>query len=174
MQPAPAQAGLDPVLFATAQHGRLTRHEVKCCITAAFGFRPDKREVAMLLGADGTAAAGDVSRFLETRLPKKHRDDDVRQIWDAFDEQRRGYLTADAVVAVFAAACPAMPARTVIAAFEELDVGRTGKIGYQHFVSIMREPAAAGAPRATHDAAAPGKRQAPRHPKTEADVRRRP
>ena len=39
---------VDPAAFDGDGDGRLSRHEVKCALTAAFGFRPHKAELKHL------------------------------------------------------------------------------------------------------------------------------
>lgn len=111
--------------------GYLTRHEFKCYVAHAIGFRPRKDEI-LCEDVDYAAAAAYVAQCSDDTL------DGAKDVFDALDVQGRGFLTLADLKPVFATAMPAVKADVLDDAFDELDVGRTGRLSYQQFLAISR------------------------------------
>lgn len=54
------------------------------------------------------------------------------------DVESKGFLSISSVQQAFTQASPSIKPEVIAAAFQELDVGRTGMISYQQFVWITR------------------------------------
>lgn len=112
------------------EKGYLTRSEVKDGLSFALGFRPQKHEVDHLV-EDGRVTYEAFEAFVK-EFPQDH----VKQIFDAMDIHRRGYLDIETMKEVFGR-CPAVKADVIDRAFEELDFNATGRITAHQFRWIL-------------------------------------
>ncbi|XP_041353386.1 EF-hand calcium-binding domain-containing protein 11-like isoform X2 [Gigantopelta aegis] len=82
-----------------------------------------------------------LTSFLAVLGPKfasRDEDDEIRQVFLAFDIQCHGFLTVEDLMKVFGQIAPRIPAHTVAASFRELDRDGDGRISYKDFEFMMK------------------------------------
>lgn len=124
---------VDPRLYDAGAKGYLTRHEFKCFIAHGIGFRPRKDEIDHLC-KDGRVDYADAAAYVAQSSDDTL--DGVKDVFDALDVQGRGFLTLADLMPAFATSMPALKAEVLDAAFDELDIARTGRLSYQQFLAI--------------------------------------
>lgn len=127
--------------------GFLNKREVKFALTALFGVRPSKFELAEMMerigSVDPAGGAGKVvypDAFAAVVQEKAKRVDVLdltRQLFCAFDVGGRGFLRFQDVLACFRQVWPSVSPQTVLDVFTIADRDGDGRIGYGEFQAIM-------------------------------------
>ncbi|XP_053230014.1 EF-hand calcium-binding domain-containing protein 11-like [Podarcis raffonei] len=106
-----------------------------------FGYKPSKVEVDSVMASVKQNQSGvSLEEFLNLMSTKKAAhfyQSEVRQLFTAFDRQRRGYLSLEDFRKAFSAVAPKLPERTVVEAFREVDQDSGGHISFKDFESAM-------------------------------------
>lgn len=150
--------------FHNADEGRkgfLTNEDLKVAFVALFGYKPSKNEVAQLcsrLPSDQSLTKRSEGSRTE-RTPDTHHvgmslehftevakakilaedyDDEIRQMFIAFDVMCRGFITLDVAKRVFQQIAPFLDSVTVEKLFREADMDRDGRVSYRDFEFIMK------------------------------------
>ena len=123
--------------------GFLTNEDLKVAFVALFGFKPTKREVEHLMEASRAKGLPGMplDTFLEiakTKVLAQDSDDDIRQMFIAFDTKCCGFITLDAAKKVFLQVAPFLDAMTIEKIFREADLNRDGRVSYRDFEFIMK------------------------------------
>ena len=153
--------------FHNADEGRkgfLTNEDLKVAFVALFGYKPSKNEVAQLIAKcsrlssdQSLIRSSEDSRIEQTnnthhigmtlehfteiakaKIPAEDYDDDIRQMFIAFDVMCRGFITLDVAKRVFQQSAPFLDSVTVEKLFREADMDRDGRVSYRDFEFIMK------------------------------------
>lgn len=153
--------------FHNADDGRkgfLTNEDLKVAFVALFGYKPSKNEVGQLMAKcsglpsdqsltkrsedfrieqtpDTPNVGMSLERFTEIAKAKilvEDYDDEIRQMFIAFDVMCRGFITLDIAKRVFQQVAPFLDAVTVEKLFREADMDRDGRVSYRDFEFIMK------------------------------------
>jgi len=143
--------------FDEGGKGWLSKEDLKVAMTALFGFRPTKYEVNRILSAakessDGAVTLDFFANCMLEKLRGHDEEDEIRQMYMAFDVGCRGFLTLKDAVSVFKEVAPWVPLRTVEVAFSVADKNGDGRVGFAEFTRVMRDggcPDSYGVPRAS-------------------------
>ncbi|XP_029453635.1 EF-hand calcium-binding domain-containing protein 11 [Rhinatrema bivittatum] len=121
--------------------GYLSREDVKVAVMMLFGYKPSKREVESMMSAVQQTTTGMLlDGFLKSMSTKKAAQqcyDEARQIFTAFDNQYRGFLTCDDFKTVFRRIVPHFSERMIIETFREVDQDSDGHVSYKDFELAM-------------------------------------
>ncbi|XP_043552897.1 EF-hand calcium-binding domain-containing protein 11 isoform X2 [Chiloscyllium plagiosum] len=125
---------LHPVAFVfrecdLGQKGYLSREDLKVAVVAAFGYKPSKLEIDMMMaGAVENNLPGlpleQFTALMSRKLAAQDRYDEIRQIFSAFDARCCGFLTLDDFKRAFADVTPHLPEQTVTEAFSRMIRGQ--------------------------------------------------
>ena len=153
--------------FHNADEGRkrfLTNEDLKVAFVALFGYKPAKNEVAQLMakcswlpsdqslikgsedtGIEKTPDTHHVGMSLEhftevakAKILAEDYDDEIRQMFIAFDVMCRGFITLDVAKRVFQQIAPFLDSVTVEKLFREADMDRDGRVSYRDFEFLMK------------------------------------
>lgn len=153
--------------FHNADDGRkgfLTNEDLKVAFVALFGYKPSKNEVGQLMAKcsglpsdqsltkrsedcrieqtpDTPNVGMSLERFTEIAKAKilvEDYDDEIRQMFIAFDVMCRGFIMLDIAKRVFQQVAPFLDAVTVEKLFREADMDRDGRVSYRDFEFIMK------------------------------------
>ncbi|XP_041353384.1 EF-hand calcium-binding domain-containing protein 11-like isoform X1 [Gigantopelta aegis] len=130
----------------TDKKGFLSREDLKFAVVSLFGYKPSKYETNEILQTHGDIIIDgkkgiSLTSFLAVLGPKfasRDEDDEIRQVFLAFDIQCHGFLTVEDLMKVFGQIAPRIPAHTVAASFRELDRDGDGRISYKDFEFMMK------------------------------------
>ncbi|XP_072424194.1 EF-hand calcium-binding domain-containing protein 11 isoform X3 [Chiloscyllium punctatum] len=111
------------------QKGYLSREDLKVAVVAAFGYKPSKLEIDMMMaGAVENNLPGlpleQFMALMSSKLAAQDRYDEIRQIFSAFDARCCGFLTLDDFKRAFADVTPHLPEQTVTEAFSRMIRGQ--------------------------------------------------
>ncbi|XP_072424193.1 EF-hand calcium-binding domain-containing protein 11 isoform X2 [Chiloscyllium punctatum] len=125
------------------QKGYLSREDLKVAVVAAFGYKPSKLEIDMMMaGAVENNLPGlpleQFMALMSSKLAAQDRYDEIRQIFSAFDARCCGFLTLDDFKRAFADVTPHLPEQTVTEAFREVDRDLDGHVSFKDFEIVMR------------------------------------
>ena len=139
--------------------GFLTKEDLKVAFVSLFGYKPSKSEVQQLMAKYQTQessvggllpgnqalAKTKVGMTLEhfTEIAKikilaEDTDDEIRQMFIAFDTKCQGFITLDIAKRVFLQVAPFLDSVTVEKLFQEADTDRDGRVSYRDFEFIMK------------------------------------
>ncbi|KAJ1618199.1 hypothetical protein T492DRAFT_1094649 [Pavlovales sp. CCMP2436] len=125
--------------------GALTRHGLKCAMTALMGMPPAPLELNAILPKRGSADEPeptlDADAFAQAmceRLCAVDETDVIRQTFRAFDTAYKGYVTYVDFAHAFALSAPHIPAETLRLVFDEVDTDRNGKVSWAEFERMMK------------------------------------
>lgn len=147
--------------------GFLTCEDLEVAFVSLFGYKPSKIEVEQLmtkpcqkklargqLGGDepltkksveATSCSPQLCMTLEhfTEIAKikilaEDDDDEIRQMFLAFDTMSQGFITVDSAKKVFLQVAPFLDSVTVEKLFQEADPDRDGRVSYRDFEFIMK------------------------------------
>lgn len=153
--------------FHNADEGKkgfLTNEDLKVAFVALFGYKPSKNEVGQLMAKcsrlpsdqslpkksedsriertpDTTHVGMSLEHFTEIAKAKilaEDYDDEIRQMFIAFDVMCRGFITLDIAKRVFQQVAPFLDSVTVEKLFREADMDRDGRVSYRDFEFIMK------------------------------------
>ena len=126
--------------------GHLDRVDFKCAFIYLIGVKPNKAEVALMFAHVGAHDDQILqSQFVELLLPyvlRRSADECSKEMFDAFDVQRTGFISRAAFRDVCASVDPALAASTVEQAFAEIDAQRYGRVSLRQFAGMLHEHAA--------------------------------
>lgn len=146
------------------KEGLLTREDFKVAFVSLFGYKPSRSEVDRLmeirtqpetsfsrhLQLDQSATRKSwtspqvgitIEHFIEiakTKILTEDRDDEIRQIFLAFDTRCQGFITLDVAKKNFLQVAPFLDPVTVEKLFQEADTDRDGRVSYRDFEFIMK------------------------------------
>ncbi|XP_015763175.1 PREDICTED: EF-hand calcium-binding domain-containing protein 11-like [Acropora digitifera] len=143
--------------------GLLTREDLKVAFVSLFGYKPSRSEVDRLMAIrtqqetpfDQSATRKScivscetspqvgitIEHFLEiakTKILTEDCDDEIRQIFLAFDTRCQGFITLDVAKKNFLQVAPFLDPVTVEKLFQEADTDRDGRVSYRDFEFIMK------------------------------------
>lgn len=147
--------------------GFLTSEDIKVAFVSLFGYKPSKSEVEQLLTkkTQGTAVSvplpgnqpltkrcAEATRHLppvgitlqhftevaKIKILAEDTDDEIRQMFLAFDTMCQGFITLDIAKKIFLQVAPFLDSVTVEKLFREADTDRDGRVSYRDFEFIMK------------------------------------
>ena len=140
--------------------GFLTSEDLKVAFVSLFGYKPSKSEVQQLMakfqkpgssindqlpGSSKTFVNTQTGMTLEnfTEIAKikilaEDTDDEIRQMFIAFDTKCQGFITLDIAKKIFLQVSPFLDSVTVEKLFREADTDRDGRVSYRDFEFIMK------------------------------------
>ncbi|CAH3193153.1 unnamed protein product [Porites evermanni] len=140
--------------------GFLTSEDLKVAFVSLFGYKPSKSEVQQLMakfqkpgssindqlpGSSKTFVNTQTGMTLEnfTEIAKikilaEDTDDEIRQMFIAFDTKCQGFITLDIAKKIFLQVAPFLDSVTVEKLFREADTDRDGRVSYRDFEFIMK------------------------------------
>lgn len=146
--------------------GFLTCEDLKVAFVSLFGYKPSKTEVEQLMtkcqkklargqlqgeesltkkSIEATSSSPQLCMTLEhfTEIAKikilaEDDDDEIRQMFLAFDTTSQGFITVDSAKKVFLQVAPFVHSVTVEKLFQEADPDRDGRVSYRDFEFIMK------------------------------------
>ncbi|XP_048455980.1 EF-hand calcium-binding domain-containing protein 11 [Rhincodon typus] len=125
------------------QKGYLNREDLKVAVVTAYGYKPSKLEMDMMMAEalENNLPGLSIEQFttlMSRKLAAQDRYDEIRQIFSAFDAHCRGFLTLDDFKRAFANVTPHLPEQTVTEAFREVDRDLDGHVSFKDFEIVMR------------------------------------
>eukprot|EP00741_Cyanophora_paradoxa_P009790 tig00000147_g9486.t1 len=129
--------------YDTGGKGYLIRAELKLAMIALLGFKPTKIELDRILPKNEDGRSVGVpqelfERIMADRLALQDRDIEIRQIFEAMDVGRRGFITAEDLKRVFKSVASSIPESAIAEAFAEVDTDMDGRVGYRDFERMMK------------------------------------
>ena len=142
---------MDPVNYSavfcdcdSGGKGYLNREDVVVAHAMMFGRKPTKYELSELLGSDSDEQRQlklDVKQFEEifrSRTNAIDEDEEIRNMFMAFDANSKGFLTLEDLQRVFHSVAPSIPEHSVQATFKEVDRYSDGRLSYRDFEFVMK------------------------------------
>ena len=148
--------------------GLLTREDLKVAFVSLFGYKPPKSEVDQLMinktqqqtslvshlqgdqsltrkSSSAVSTNPEVGLTLDqfteiakTKILAEDIDDEIRQMFLAFDARCQGFITLDVAKKVFLQVAPFLDPVTVERLFREVDTDRDGRVSYRDFEFMMK------------------------------------
>ena len=140
--------------------GFLTSEDLKVAFVSLFGYKPSKSEVQQLMAkfqkpglSVNDQIPGCSKAFLNTqtgmtlenfteiakiKILAEDTDDEIRQMFIAFDTKCQGFITLDIAKKIFLQVAPFLDSVTVEKLFREADTDRDGRVSYRDFEFIMK------------------------------------
>ncbi|EDO37209.1 predicted protein [Nematostella vectensis] len=123
--------------------GYLDKHDLKVAFVYLFGYKPSSYEVQELMNKsnDDTSSGMTIDTFLRiasTKTLAQDPDDHIRQVFQAFDMECRGFITLDNAKRVFSQVAPFVSAKNVENVFREIDGDGDGRVSYKDFEFMMK------------------------------------
>ena len=146
-QSAPPENRYDVmVAFQNADEDRkgyLSAEDLKIAFVALFGYKPSKEEVRGILAKEEDQEIPGISlkTFMDISLAKiaaQDVDDQIRQVFVAFDMGCRGFITLDDAKKTFGQIAPFLDPTRVEKAFREIDSDQDGRVSYRDFEFMMK------------------------------------
>lgn len=120
--------------------GLLSREDLKVAVVMLFGYKPSKPETDRLMGdRPGALALRTFQTLMAEKLSEEEEDPYVRtrQMFAAFDVQRRGFLKAEDFEAAFGRVAPRLPRRIAAEAFRHADRDSDGHLSFKDFEAVV-------------------------------------
>ena len=140
--------------------GFLTSEDLKVAFVSLFGYKPSKSEVQQLMAKfqkPGSSVNDQISgcskTFVNTqtgmtlenfteiakiKILAEDTNDEIRQLFIAFDTKSQGFITLDIAKKVFLQVAPFLDSVTVEKLFREADTDRDGRVSYRDFEFVMK------------------------------------
>ncbi|XP_043930629.1 EF-hand calcium-binding domain-containing protein 11 isoform X2 [Protopterus annectens] len=104
----------------------LTREDLKVAVTMLFGYKPSKVETdtmmsPVLLCNSPGMTVDDFINAMSIKMAAQDRNEEIRQIFSAFDLHCRGFLNFEDFRKAFHCVAPHLPEQTIIEAFSHPD-----------------------------------------------------
>lgn len=119
----------------------LSRSDLKCAVIYLLGFKPTTFEIDQIMSGRDSLPKEQFADLMVIRLQHEDFDEHIRQVFNAFDFNGRGFLTIEDVQRAFQEVAPHVLPAQVSQIFSELDTVGNGKIGYAEFHRMMATPA---------------------------------
>ena len=134
------------VAFQNADEGRkgfLTPEDLKVAFVSLFGYKPSKHEMEDLMSREdkGKSPVMTLGTFMDIasgKIEAQDFDDEIRQIFLAFDVACRGFITLDNAKKIFEQIAPFLDSKSVEKVFREIDSDHDGRISYRDFEFMMK------------------------------------
>ncbi|XP_072478935.1 EF-hand calcium-binding domain-containing protein 11 isoform X2 [Notamacropus eugenii] len=101
--------------------GYLSREDLKVAVVMLFGYKPTKIEANSVMASINSNASGiyleEFIKLMEKKKAAQLYQNEIRQIFTAFDRQYRGFLTLEDFKKAFKQVAPKLPERIVLEAF---------------------------------------------------------
>ncbi|KAM9071129.1 EF-hand calcium-binding domain-containing protein 11 isoform X2 [Sarcophilus harrisii] len=121
--------------------GYLSREDFKVAVVMLFGYKPSKIEADSVMSAINSNTSGicleEFIKLMEKKKAAQLYQNEVRQIFTAFDRQYRGFLTLEDFKKAFRQVAPRLPDRIVLEAFREVDQDSDGHVSFKDFEYAM-------------------------------------
>ncbi|XP_074145854.1 EF-hand calcium-binding domain-containing protein 11 isoform X2 [Sminthopsis crassicaudata] len=121
--------------------GYLSREDFKVAVVMLFGYKPSKIEADSVMSAVNSNISGicleEFIKFMDKKKAAQLYQNEVRQIFTAFDRQYRGFLTLEDFKKAFRQVAPRLPDRIVLEAFREVDQDSDGHVSFKDFEYAM-------------------------------------
>ncbi|KAJ8044528.1 EF-hand calcium-binding domain-containing protein 11 [Holothuria leucospilota] len=75
---------------------------------------------------------------MRKKIAAVDKDEEIREIFRAFDRQSKGFITIEDLHHVASTVSPHLPKHRLIAAFQELDGDKDGRISFRDFEFLMK------------------------------------
>ena len=132
--------------FHSADEGRkgfLNRDDLKVAIASLFGYKPSKYEVnELMFSANMDKCPGlSLERFIaiaSAKLVAQDLDDEIRQMFLAFDLECRGFITVENAKKIFFTVAPFVGKDIVEKVFMEIDSDKDERISFRDFEFMMK------------------------------------
>ncbi|XP_078673960.1 EF-hand calcium-binding domain-containing protein 11-like [Branchiostoma floridae x Branchiostoma belcheri] len=130
--------------YDSGQKGYLNREDVKVATVSLFGYKPSKFEVDQVF-KNATEVNGqrvlDLEPFIKvmsSKMAAQDKDEEIRQVFLAFDTHCRGFLTLDDLLRAGSLVAPHIPRHRMEAAFREVDSDGDSRVSYRDFEYMMK------------------------------------
>ncbi|XP_051833381.1 EF-hand calcium-binding domain-containing protein 11 isoform X1 [Antechinus flavipes] len=111
--------------------GYLSREDFKVAVVMLFGYKPSKIEADSIMSAVNSNTSGicleEFIKLMEKKKAAQLYQNEVRQIFTAFDRQYRGFLTLEDFKKAFRQVAPRLPDRIVLEAFSDETTCKSSK-----------------------------------------------
>ncbi|XP_068942076.1 EF-hand calcium-binding domain-containing protein 11 isoform X1 [Petaurus breviceps papuanus] len=101
--------------------GYLSREDFKVAVVMLFGYKPTKIEADSVMTSVNSNTSGicleEFIKLMEKKKAAQLYQNEIRQIFTAFDRQYRGFLTLEDFKKAFKQVAPKLPERIVLEAF---------------------------------------------------------
>lgn len=123
--------------------GYLNSFDFKVAMVCIFGYKPSSFEVGEIMSkVDKSGCPGiNLELFMQiasSKMKAQDQDDQIREIFRAFDMECRGFITLDNAKKIFSQVAPFMDALNVERAFREIDGDKDGRVSYKDFEFMMK------------------------------------
>ncbi|XP_064623224.1 EF-hand calcium-binding domain-containing protein 11-like [Lineus longissimus] len=129
--------------------GFLSREDLKVAMVSLFGYKPSKYEVEKIFEnvhsrrqeEENQPEGLKLQEFIEVMSKKiavKDQDEEIRQMFMAYDTQCHGFLTVEDLKKVASLVAPHMQLQTLETAFREADRDGDGRVSVKDFEFMMR------------------------------------
>ncbi|XP_068942079.1 EF-hand calcium-binding domain-containing protein 11 isoform X4 [Petaurus breviceps papuanus] len=106
--------------------GYLSREDFKVAVVMLFGYKPTKIEADSVMTSVNSNTSGicleEFIKLMEKKKAAQLYQNEIRQIFTAFDRQYRGFLTLEDFKKAFKQVAPKLPERIVLEAFRTATV----------------------------------------------------
>ena len=125
--------------------GFLNREDLKVAIVSLFGYKPSKYEVDELMSKAKVNTDKRLGMHLENfiaiagaKFSAQDLDDEIRQIFVAFDIECRGFITLENAKKIFFRVAPFVGTDRVEKVFKEIDSDKDRRISFRDFEFMMK------------------------------------
>lgn len=133
-------------VFQSADEGKkgyLTAEDLKVAFVSLFGYKPSREEVEGLMSREESQdnpgmTLGTFMDISSMKIAAQDVDDEIRQVFVAFDVACRGFITLDSAKKIFGRIAPFLDSTRVEKAFREIDNDHDGHISYRDFEFMMK------------------------------------
>ncbi|XP_078594242.1 EF-hand calcium-binding domain-containing protein 11-like [Branchiostoma floridae x Branchiostoma japonicum] len=130
--------------YDSGHKGYLNREDVKVATVSLFGYKPSKFEVDQVF-RNATEVNGEhvleldpFVKVMSSKMVAQDKDEEIRQVFLAFDTHCRGFLTLDDLLRACSLVAPHIPRHRMEAAFREVDSDRDSRVSYRDFEYMMK------------------------------------
>ena len=132
--------------YDSDRDGFLTRRQLKLAVIAVFGYKPSSTETRRLVDSsvfdedvgvekEAVSLAGFLS-FCQRRQAREDSSLETRRVFNALDQEARGFLTAEDVVSACQRVAPGLTEERIKAVVAEVDVSGHGRIALGDFFHL--------------------------------------
>ena len=123
--------------------GYLDREDIIVAHAMILGRKPTKYELEDMFGSISQQRCQKLDRaqfeaVFSRRINDVDEDDEIRNMFIAFDAESKGFLTLGDLQRVFHHVAPGFPQHSIQATFKEIDRDCDGRLSYRDFEFVMK------------------------------------
>lgn len=130
--------------YKNADNDFMNSFNLKLAMLFLFGYKPSSNEVKQIMKTTentdryGQLTLVEFKRIMTARMQHESQDQDIRNLFQAFDVRCQGFLTLDDILRAFRYVAPNLPESSVRDCFRSTLKTHDGKMSYREFETVMK------------------------------------